>query len=286
MRTYERLKEVRWLGCRALPDSAQRGETGKKRRQASVARPQRETEPEYSDLGGGGTLELGERDLGRLGFKDAKRVQESVLAVPERKVLVWLAERVPARLDADHFTALGFAAMLAAGGCYVLARRYPAALIAATFFLVLNWLGDSLDGTLARVRQQLRPRYGFYVDHLLDSLGALALMGGLALSGYVQERIALGMLIAFLLLSIEVYLATYTIGDFQLSYWKFGPTEIRVLLGIGNVALLTHPTVHVLGAEFGLFDFGGVIAIAGMAAITAVSAVRHVRYLYRLERLP
>jgi len=251
-----------------------------------MATTNRRRDLEYSDLGGGAAAQLEPRDLGRLGFRDAKRVQESILAPLEKKILIWLAERTPARLNSDHFTLLGFTAMLLAGACYAAARRYPAALLLATFFLALNWLGDSLDGTLARVRNQLRPRYGFYVDHLLDSLGALALMGGLALSGYVHERVALGMLIAFLLLSIEVYLATYTIGDFHLSFWKFGPTEVRVLLGIGNVALLTHPHVHVLGAEFRLFDFGGAIAIAGMAAMTVVSGLRHIRYLYRLERLP
>ncbi len=243
-------------------------------------------ELEYSDLGGGAAAQLEPRELGRLGFRDAKRVQESILAPSEKKILIWLAERAPARLNSDHFTLLGFAAMLLAGASYAAARWHPAALLLATLFLALNWLGDSLDGTLARVRNQLRPRYGFYVDHMLDSLGALALMGGLALSGYVHERVALGMLIAFLLLSIEVYLATYTIGNFHLSFWKFGPTEVRVLLGIGNVALLTHPHVHVLGAEFRLFDFGGAIAIAGMAVMTVVSALRHIRYLYRLERLP
>ena len=251
-----------------------------------MATAQRSRELEYSDLGGGAgiQLEAGERD--RLGFKDAKRVQESILAAPEKRILIWLAERTPARINSDHFTLLGFVSMFLAGACYFLARRYPAALLLATLFLALNWLGDSLDGTLARVRNQLRPRYGFYVDHLLDSLGALAIMGGLALSGYVQERIALGMLIAFLLLSIEVYLATYTIGSFHLSFWRFGPTEVRVLLGMGNIALLAHPKVHVLGAEFRLFDFGGAIAIAGMAVMMAVSALRHIRYLYRLERLP
>lgn len=251
-----------------------------------MATTERTRELEYSDLGGAAAAQLEPRELGRLGFRDAKRVQESILAPSEKKILTWLAERVPARLNSDHFTLLGFAAMLLAGASYALARRYPAALLLATFFVALNWLGDSLDGTLARVRKQLRPRYGFYVDHLLDSFGALALMGGLALSGYVHERVALGMLLAFLLLSIEVYLATYTIGNFHLSFWKFGPTEVRVLLGIGNIALLTHPNVHLLGLEFRLFDVGGVIAIAGMAAMCVFSGLRHIRYLYRLERLP
>jgi phosphatidylglycerophosphate synthase len=243
-------------------------------------------ELEYSDLGGAAAAQLEPRELGRLGFRDAKRVQESILAPAEKKLLIWLARRVPARLNSDHFTALGFVAMLLAGASYAGARWYPVALLLATFFVALNCLGDSLDGTLARVRNQLRPRYGFYVDHMLDSLGALALMAGLAFSGYVHERVALGMLIAFLLLSIEIYLATYTIGNFHLSFWKFGPTELRVLLSIGNLALLTHPHIHVLGAEFRLFDFGGAIAIAGMATMTVISALRHIRYLYRLERLP
>ena len=251
-----------------------------------MASTERMRELEYSDLGGAAAAQLEPRELGRLGFRDAKRVQQSILAPAEKKLLVWMAQRTPARLNSDHFTALGFVAMLLAGASYALARWYPAALLLATFFVALNWLGDSLDGTLARVRNQLRPRYGFYVDHMLDSLGALALMSGLAFSGYVHERVALGMLIAFLLLSIEIYLATYTIGNFHLSFWKFGPTEVRLLLCIGNVALLTHPHIHVLGAEFRLFDFGGVIAIAGMATMTAFSALRHIRYLYRLERLP
>jgi phosphatidylglycerophosphate synthase len=251
-----------------------------------MASTERMRELEYSDLGGAAAAQLEPRELGRLGFRDAKRVQESILAPAEKKVLIWLARRVPARFNSDHFTALGFVAMLLAGASYAVARWYPAALLLATFFVALNWLGDSLDGTLARVRNQLRPRYGFYVDHMLDSLGALALMAGLAFSGYVHERVALGMLIAFLLLSIEIYLATYTIGNFHLSFWKFGPTELRVLLGIGNVALLVHPHIHILGVEFRLFDFGGAIAIAGMAVMTVFSALRHIRYLYRLERLP
>ncbi len=117
-------------------------------------------------------------------------------------------------------------------------------LLLGIVFLALNWLGDSLDGTLARVRNCQRPRYGFYVDHIADTFAAFFLMGGLALSGYIHPAIAFGLLIAFLMLSIEAYLATYTLGQFQLSYWKFGPTEIRLLLAAGNLALLRWPTVE------------------------------------------
>ena len=150
-------------------------------------------------------------------------------------------------------------------------------------FLALNWLGDSLDGTLARVRQQQRPRYGFYVDHIVDSFGGLALMGGLALSGYMHPYIATGLLIAFLLLSIQSYLATYTLGEFQLSFWSFGPTELRILLSIGNVALFYRPMVF--HGHYRLFDVGGVVGIAGMTAMLIFFTVRNTRRLYVEERI-
>lgn len=110
-------------------------------------------------------------------------------------------------------------------------------------------------------------------------------MGGLALSGYIHPGIALGMLVAFLMLSIEAYLATYTLGKFQLSYWKFGPTEIRILLAIGNIALLYHPMVKIFDNRLFLFDLGGVIAILGMGLMLVVSTVRHTMRLYREERI-
>jgi archaetidylinositol phosphate synthase len=129
------------------------------------------------------------------------------------------------------------------------------------------------------------PHYGFYVDHIIDTFGAAFLMGGLAISGYLHWGVAIGMLIAFLMLSIEVYLATYTLGHFQLSYWIFGPTEIRLLLAIGNITLLFRPTTHILGHAFRLFDVGGAIAIAAMAVMLVVSALRHTAMLYRRESI-
>jgi len=152
--------------------------------------------------------------------------------------------------------------------------------------LVINWFGDSLDGTVARVRNRLRPRYGFYVDHVTDAIGTAFLMGGLALSSYMTPYIALGLLIAFLLLSIEVYLTTYTIGAFHLSFWSFGPTELRVLLCIGNIALFWRQTVTIAGHKYLLFDVGGAVGICGMLAMLIWSSVRHTRQLYNAERLP
>jgi phosphatidylglycerophosphate synthase len=181
---------------------------------------------------------------------------------------------------------LGFVAMFFAGLAYWAARWDRRALIGVIAALAVNWFGDSLDGTLARVRNRLRPRYGFYVDHITDAIGTFFLMGGLALSSYMSPSIALGLLIAYFLLSIEVYLTTYTIGAFHLSFWSFGPTELRLLLCIGNIALFFRPIVKLFGRQFLLFDVGGAIGIAGMALMLIWSALRHTRMLYRAERLP
>lgn len=216
-------------------------------------------------------------------FKDAKRVQESITSRWERKALLWLAARIPARVNSDHLTLLGFAAMVLAGGSYAWARWNRAGLLLATLFLALNWFGDSLDGTLARVRNQERPRYGFYVDHMIDSFGALFLMGGLAISTYIDWRVAASMLIAFLLLSIESYLASYTLGIFRLSFALFGPTEIRILLAAGNLALWFHPNAKVPGYPYRLFDFGGVLATCGMSIMVVAAAIWHTHALYHQE---
>jgi archaetidylinositol phosphate synthase len=219
-------------------------------------------------------------------FQPAERRQESFLASMEKSILISLARRTPSWINSDHLTIMGFLAQIAAGAAYAWSRwnRYGLLLVIAA--LALNWLGDSLDGTLARYRQQQRPRYGFYVDHMVDSFGALALMGGLALSGYMHRYIAAALLIAFLLLSIQSYLATYTLGEFQLSFWKFGPTELRLLLSIGNIALfLRGPSAHLAGRAFRLFDIGGLIGAVGMAIMLIAVTVRNTHRLYTAERI-
>jgi archaetidylinositol phosphate synthase len=218
-------------------------------------------------------------------FKDAARIQESLTSGLERKTLLWLAARMPSRIGPDHLACLGFAAMLLAGGSYALARWHTVGLLLATFFLAVNWFGDSLDGTVARLRRRQRPRYGFYVDHMIDSFGGLFLISGLGASGYVNWQIALSMLIAFLLLSIESYLAAYTLGSFRLSFGKFGPTEIRILLGLGNIALWFNPQASIPVLSWRLFDFGGVVGTAGMAVMVVVAAAWHTVRLYKQETL-
>jgi archaetidylinositol phosphate synthase len=218
-------------------------------------------------------------------FPDMLRVQESWLAAAEKRALLWLAARTPDRIGPDHLTVLGFVAQIGAGVCYALAAGEKWALLGVIVCLAFNWLGDSLDGTLARVRQRLRPRYGFYVDHMVDSFGALALMGGLALSGYMHPGIAIGLLIAFLTLSIQSYLATHALGEFRISFWRFGPTELRLLLAVGNLALFWKPVVKVFGEPYRLFDVGGTIGLAGMGLMTVVFTVRNTIRLYREERI-
>jgi phosphatidylglycerophosphate synthase len=219
-------------------------------------------------------------------FQEAARAQVSFLAPVEKRCLIWLARRTPAWIGSDHLTALGLLALAAAGLSYWYARSHRVGLLLAIVCLALNWLGDSLDGTLARVRDCQRPRYGFYVDHMVDAVGTFFLLGGMALSGYMSPAIAAGLTIAYFLLSIEVYLATYTIGTFHISFWKFSPTELRILLMIGNLALLRWPMARIAGHSWPLFDFGGAIGIFGMAAMLVAAVVRHTVHLYRAEPLP
>ena len=219
-------------------------------------------------------------------FQEASRAQMSLLAPLEKKCLIWLARHAPGWINSDHLTLLGLASLAGAGLSYWYARVNTAGLLLVIVFLMLNWLGDSLDGTLARVRNQQRPRYGFYVDHVVDAFGTFFLLGGLALSGYMSERIAIGLLIVYFMLSIEVYLATYTLGTFHLSFWKFSPTELRILLMIGNVALFYRPVVKLFGNSYLLFDVGGAIGIFGMALMLITAVAKHTAALYRAEPIP
>ncbi len=219
----------------------------------------------------------------RADFRQAARVHGSWLAAAEKRALIWLAERMPAWVNSDHLTILGFASQIMTGVCYALARYDRRMLLAAIVCLAANWFGDSLDGTLARVRQRQRPRYGFYVDHMIDSVGTTTMMGGLALSGYMHPAIAIGLLVAFLLLSIQSYLATYALGEFHLSFWRFGPTELRVLLAVGNLALFRW--AWVLHGRYRLFDIGGAIGLAGMILMLIFFGLKNTVRLYREERI-
>src|SRR5256714_528592 len=215
---------------------------------------------------------------------DAERQQTSLLSPLERTTLLWLARRMPARVNSDHLSCLGFVGMFMAGLCYAASKQNPQMLYLVNLFLAVNWFGDSLDGTLARYRDKQRPRYGFYVDHIIDTFGALFLFGGMALSGYMSERVAAVTLISYFMLAINSYLAAYSIGVFKISQWKFGPTELRLLLMIGNVFLIYKPRVH--HHRYLLFDVGGLCAAFGMSLMLVVLSIQHTHTLYKLEPLP
>ncbi len=218
-------------------------------------------------------------------FAHAERVHTALTASYEKRLLVWLARNTPAAIHSDQLTILAFIAQILAGGSYILAAQDGRALWLVSLFISLNWLGDSLDGTLARVRNQQRPRYGFYVDHIVDTLGALALVGGLACSGFIHWPVAAALLLCFYVLAIESFLATYTIGRFHISHGFFGPTELRILMMIGNFFLATHKYVDVAGHHLLLFDLGGGIGVLGMCVMAGITITRHIAVLYRAEPL-
>jgi len=212
------------------------------------------------------------------------REHGSLLADSEKRLLIWIAQRLPRAVTSDHLTLLALLAMALAGGAYAAARVFPPALWLVVIALGINWFGDSLDGTLARVRRVERPRYGFYVDHVLDIVGTSLLLGGLACSGYMTPLVAMILLVAYLLVTAEVFLATAVHGVFRMSFLWIGPTELRILLAIGTLALFRDPHVDLgIAGRHSLFDVGGIIGAAGLMIALAIATVRNTRVLARME---
>jgi archaetidylinositol phosphate synthase len=216
---------------------------------------------------------------------DAPRSKEFLLAKAEGRVLEWIARRLPARVMPDHMTAVGVLAAVGIAAAYLLSNGDKTWLWAASGLLVVHWLGDSLDGTLARVRRIERPKYGYYLDHLVDAV-ATALIGiGLGLSPWMLLSIGLLIVIAYLVLSINTYLETYAFGVFTLGYGRIGPTEVRLVL----IALNTLIALGVgLGFEVGglgltVLDLVGIGIAAVMGAALAARAARNLRRLAELE---
>jgi archaetidylinositol phosphate synthase len=214
------------------------------------------------------------------------RINNGVLAAAEKRALIRIAHRLPRWVNSDHLTLLALLAMAGAGVSFWAASLWPPALYLVVACLALNWFGDSLDGTLARVRRHERPRYGFYVDHVLDVVGITLLVSGIALSGFMSPVVALSLLVAYLLVSAEVFLATAVNGQFRMSFLSVGPTELRIILAAGTLLLYSKSVVDVplWGAAL-LFDVGGVVATAGLALALAMSSLRTTAMLYRAEPL-
>jgi len=205
------------------------------------------------------------------------REKKFLLAVPEARVLEWIARRLPGGLKPDHLTALGVVASIAIAAAYVLSNGDKLWLWAASALLVVHWLGDSLDGTLARVRKSERPRYGYYLDHLVDAFATAAIGIGLGLSPYMLLAVGLTIVVAYLILSINTYLETHAFGVFTLGYGRFGPTEARLML----IAVNTLLVLGIVGN--GLLDVLGIgLAIAMIAALIG-RAGRNLRRLAELE---
>lgn len=217
---------------------------------------------------------------------DHTRDHRSLLAAAEKQLLVAIARRLPPWLSSDHLTAIGLLAMPAAGLAFAHIPTSPWYSGLVALALAVNWFGDSLDGTLARVRMQPRPRYGYYVDHVIDLAGTAAIVSGMAASGLMHPTIAIAVVAAYFLVSAETYLATHAIGIFRLSFAGIGPTELRILLAIGAVFVARHPWAHVFGRTLPLLDVAGMVTVVGLVVVFVTSAARNTRALYLAEPLP
>ena len=207
---------------------------------------------------------------------EAIRQRRAFTAAVERRVLDGIARRLPARVTSDHLTAVGVVAALTVAVAYALSAVSPHWLWLASAMLVLNWLGDSLDGTLARTRGTERPRYGYYLDHAVDGLTTTVIGVGIGLSPFVDLRAALLLVVVYLLMSINVYLESSVHGVFRMDYGVIGPTEARLILILGNTLLVW----LVLATEVSVPG----LALLGTTAIGALTACMLGLFLFRFIR--
>ncbi len=216
---------------------------------------------------------------------EATREPSFLLAKPEKRLLTWIASRLPRWILPDDMTALGVLAALGVAVAYQLSNESLDWLWVASGLLVLQWLGDSLDGTLARVRKIERPTYGYYLDHLVDAIATAAIGIGLGLSPLMLLSIGTLIVVAYLILSINVYLESYAFGRFSIGYGLVGPTEIRLILIALNtvVALGAGLDFVIADLELTLFDVIGLAIAATMIALLLGRAVRNLRELARKE---
>jgi archaetidylinositol phosphate synthase len=216
---------------------------------------------------------------------EAEREPNFLLAPLERRFLPWLAGRLPRRVLPDDMTAIGVLAAFGVCVAYQLSNESLAWLWVASGLLVVQWLGDSLDGTLARVRGIQRPKYGYYLDHLVDAISTAAIGIGLGLSPFMLLSVATLIVVAYLTLSINVYLESYALGRFRLGYGFIGPTEIRAILILLNTALALELGLDFRLAEVNLtvFDVVGIAIAGGMLALLLGRAFGNLRTLAREE---
>lgn len=217
-------------------------------------------------------------------METAKREMTFLLANPERQLLRAIATKLPHSIRPNHLTALGVAGAVGTGAAYLLSAQHVAWLWVASLMLVVNWFGDSLDGTLARVRRAERPRYGYYIDHIIDAFNTAVIGIGIGLSPYVQFELALVLVVLYLTLSINVYLESAVFGVFKMAYGKLGPTEVRIILVLANTGLVAGPAVlGILTATIAIFA-NTTVALIALAMFTML-AIRFGKNVHRLARL-
>ena len=215
----------------------------------------------------------------------AERTESFLLAVPEKRLLRWLARKLPAWVLPDDMTAIGVAAAIGVAVAYQLSNESLDWLWVASGLLVLQWLGDSLDGTLARVRGIERPTYGYYLDHLVDAIATAVIGIGLGLSPFMLLSVGTLIVVAYLILSINVYLESYAFNRFSIGYGKIGPTEIRLILIALNTALALQLGLdfRLAGLEMTVFDVVGIAIASVMIVLLVGRSLRNLRELARKE---
>ena len=226
---------------------------------------------------------------------DAVRIQTSILNALEKKVLVWLAERQPKWMTSDILTYIGtFGAVVIAAG-YILSAWNINFLWLSSLGFVINWYGDSLDGTLARVRKTQRPVYGYYIDHTVDCINEFIMFIGIGLSGLMHFSLAMVILAVYFMLTINVSINAHLKKEFRLTYAKLGPTEFRILAIIANTILaLVRPisefalTFFIFGREFTLasLDIVGIIVLLVLAVIYLTTIVKDGRGYAEMDPMP
>jgi archaetidylinositol phosphate synthase len=193
--------------------------------------------------------------------KKHTRVNKALLSRLEHSTLAWFSKKMPPWVTPDLLTFFGFLGTLLIGVSYYLTNQNPSFLWLASLGLVINWFGDSLDGTLARFRKIERPKYGFFIDHAIDGIGEVIIMVGIGLSPYVDFRIAMIALVGYLLLGNLVYILTYIRNEFRISYVGLGPTEVRLILIVTN-ALVFFMGNSFIQTRFGVFTGYDFVIIA------------------------
>jgi len=205
------------------------------------------------------------------------------LAANERRLLNWLCPRLPQWITPDMMTMLGFAGALMVGVGYIFSIQNLTWLWLAQLGYLLNWFGDSLDGSLARYRRIERPNYGYFIDHSVDALATMAMLVGLGLGPFVELEVALLALVAYLLLSIHTYLCAQVIDEFKLTYLAGGPTELRLMLMAMTAAMFFVGQDKLFGTGLSAFDIFALVVAAILVGIFVSQTASTARLLAKRE---